>query len=1547
MLSFLLPMSFTEELQKEFGWDTVMTDWLAYLSSGFRVYPYLKLDKTLLTVVFVLSLFAVSVIVVNAIFVWYLFSQNSFRMLWTVILLRLTASAMFGPLYIPCLSLLATQLVCKDQSNEGFPCWGVAHSMLVTLAVLFGIMLILIALVFQATYYNRDPTSASYLARPHSRVQAFQLFVKTLFSVCFTIFADNPSYYWFLVALCMLGNGSVALCYTYYCPYFHWQFNEVKVVYSWVLTWTSFCVCLNMAWSSPDDTNVTIMFFVMIPVVSAASLVTLRVRKNFLLHCKPKEISNVYEVELKCRFMLEEVTSYMRKKKEDFGVYAYHDEKKPPHPCGYVYTPLPSFPKSEDEHDIIRLRHENALDEVEVIYQHGLRRFPVAMMSLLKAQHGFCYNVDVAVSQQALDEAEDRFPWFDESFSIYSLRLAHEQTSESNQHDIISFISSQKYQEDALREDEHATKFQLAFWTELLNPTPDLAVLHDVSTKINDAMNNAQDAYKKLIKLNPMSSHLLRLYASFIIELQNQPDKAVIMLKRADDLEEAQLRANRDGANLNSALDDRSAVISVSGSRERMGEIIDINTSIMRLFGFSRSELMGANVSRLMPSPYNYNHSSFMNHTIPTNAGYLNRSNIVFGIHKNGFLLPLEIFLKEVSGVMVSNSRRTDHSVAGGKNSVFLAVVRCAPVTINPIKLGPIISSESGMESAKAIVDDDTRSVNYSNLAYHSAELRVEFCFVDSQHFVTFATAGCLALFDVSPEELRSGSVLITSWVQEFEQCRAKLMSPKGDTFSLCLRGTIVRAHGIAQIIDVGADAYMLLQINISSKLLATAKHSAYKGTDNSSFRLKNDTGSLRSKFQDSSSVRSLNRNSVVLDTVSQSGKSVNDGASLSGSIGRKKRLSIFKTQALQSKANSKSKNYDILLSSAHTSETSLHAQLRFFSKSSENNDLTYGLKILRAALLCTLILVCGIAVAKFTALNFLMNKYNNFIDHVSKAAQLRYYLVRIAYNAYLITQSAAVISTSNAPGFYSSSQAYSSLSLILSDANEMESLSSSLFLDNIDDLSSDNLHFYSQQVIPLYSMVQSYGVTSFSSVNYRIWDALKLFSASARGLSALQLSQIQDTEPTTFFVLRNGFGDLLSYMNTSCGYFEMSARNSVAIFTVWALCLSLCSIFIVLCVIFLAVKPTIWMIEDNKLSVLMLFTEIPLPIIALFKNRCKERLEKFTNNADDTVAIDKVEKDENIVNEFNFEKYKSEGREVLGVNDSASRYFALMRISVALGACIIYFISTYWAEYGANLMTMISAPSNLNWAYYRDASLVLINYKTIHYLLQNYTISLLNGSHGIVQTGQGEIQNEISLYFQVSSALADGSSSDSWNLIAPTGILLAYIRDNDCLPSYGMPLGCDFFLGSVFHQGLMGTITAVVVEMSTSLNSINADIIGNGKLLNFNALNATVASSSFVAVKQFAEVYMPILSTLINSAYLNLVSSGFDSLYVARIVGLCVFIVFILALYVFYYNPLIWKLNSEQKRTTLLLLIIPANIMEKMPSLRNFVEKHRQDWDD
>lgn len=204
---------------------------------------------------------------------------------------------MFGPLYIPCLSLLATQLQCVGESNEGFVCWGTIHSIIVTISVIFGLMLIIIALIFQATYFNRDPTSGSYLSRPHSRVQTWQLLIKTFLSLFFTALSEDPDSFWFLILILIFGNFSIAYAYTIYAPYFYWQFNETRAVAYWVLTWTSVCVAFNYAWNSSNQHSVTIIYFILIPFVIFAAIVTMKMRKQYLLHCKIQELSNVFEFE--------------------------------------------------------------------------------------------------------------------------------------------------------------------------------------------------------------------------------------------------------------------------------------------------------------------------------------------------------------------------------------------------------------------------------------------------------------------------------------------------------------------------------------------------------------------------------------------------------------------------------------------------------------------------------------------------------------------------------------------------------------------------------------------------------------------------------------------------------------------------------------------------------------------------------------------------------------------------------------------------------------------------------------------------------------------------------------------------------------------------------------------------------------------------------------------------------------------------------------------------------------------------------------------------
>lgn len=53
-------------------------------------------------------------------------------------------------------------------------------------------------------------------------------------------------------------------------------------------------------------------------------------------------------------------------------------------------------------------------------------------------------------------------------------------------------------------------------------------------------------------------------------------------------------------------MDERTAVMSCSGAANRLGEIVEVNMPIIKMFGYARSELVVVNIARLMPDIYGY-----------------------------------------------------------------------------------------------------------------------------------------------------------------------------------------------------------------------------------------------------------------------------------------------------------------------------------------------------------------------------------------------------------------------------------------------------------------------------------------------------------------------------------------------------------------------------------------------------------------------------------------------------------------------------------------------------------------------------------------------------------------------------------------------------------------------------------------------------------------------------------------------------------------------------------------------------------------------------
>jgi diguanylate cyclase (GGDEF)-like protein/PAS domain S-box-containing protein len=82
---------------------------------------------------------------------------------------------------------------------------------------------------------------------------------------------------------------------------------------------------------------------------------------------------------------------------------------------------------------------------------------------------------------------------------------------------------------------------------------------------------------------------------------------------------------------------------------DERGVIDGVNYAVEKMFGYSAAELMGKNVSLLMPEPYRGEHDRYIDHYLITGKGRLiNNHAEVIGQRKDGTTFPVEISLSEM-----------------------------------------------------------------------------------------------------------------------------------------------------------------------------------------------------------------------------------------------------------------------------------------------------------------------------------------------------------------------------------------------------------------------------------------------------------------------------------------------------------------------------------------------------------------------------------------------------------------------------------------------------------------------------------------------------------------------------------------------------------------------------------------------------------------------------------------------------------------------------------------------------------------------------------
>jgi len=295
---------------------------------------------------------------------------------------------------------------------------------------------------------------------------------------------------------------------------------------------------------------------------------------------------------------------------------------------------------------------------VKTLLVDALEKFPKsARLHLLYAyiQREKLHNKFKALFEMMI--TEDNKPNMEEEFSIYRYKNLIEEemiendarTSESKGVDVNIIVHFQNKFVTFQSVIEKAVELHLDFWRELLENNPDIQKLQGLGSHITHSVEETSDQFKKLNEINPNHIKMLQIYGNFLKDIVNDDVEGQRILEKAEYVDKSAMVNKQfiDNDRLKYGENSNTCIITCSGNFNSMGLITNVNNEINRILNFSKTDLIGQNISRIMPKVIADLHDGFMRNYFETSeAKVIGIERIVFPVNKNGYIVPCTLMIK-------------------------------------------------------------------------------------------------------------------------------------------------------------------------------------------------------------------------------------------------------------------------------------------------------------------------------------------------------------------------------------------------------------------------------------------------------------------------------------------------------------------------------------------------------------------------------------------------------------------------------------------------------------------------------------------------------------------------------------------------------------------------------------------------------------------------------------------------------------------------------------------------------------------------------------
>ncbi len=371
------------------------------------------------------------------------------------------------------------------------------------------------------------------------------------------------------------------------------------------------------------------------------------------------ELSNPYALELRVRVMVQEANAMKARARVGLGDGGGEGEEHEGAPLllggggggGGEGDPCVGAPEGYRAPS----RRSEILREVDKYIEHAVSVFSSsAFVSLMYATHLGEVASNRHLESIHLTGASRKDPPIDVRWFIFKRRRELEELDMRNGQGGMNVMRRMQFEQLsgicttlAVSSRQHI----MAFWTELTENRPSHTRIQKQGMLISTALKAADMGYRVLMELASNNAVVMREYGGFLLDVANEPVRAAELLADADSLEEEQSRSHVESVSdttffaLTTPFSDTSetaAVVRVSSDPSSIGVITHCNPVALRLFGYTKREMMGRDMSALLPEPIASVHSLFLKSFLRDGKiKVINTTRVMFGVHRAGHIFPM------------------------------------------------------------------------------------------------------------------------------------------------------------------------------------------------------------------------------------------------------------------------------------------------------------------------------------------------------------------------------------------------------------------------------------------------------------------------------------------------------------------------------------------------------------------------------------------------------------------------------------------------------------------------------------------------------------------------------------------------------------------------------------------------------------------------------------------------------------------------------------------------------------------------------------------